>query len=85
MRLISVLLAFTMASSAAFAGNAGPLAAGMPAGVKKAQMEDSTVTWVVLGVAAVTAIAVGVSGGNGMPASGGSSTTTTTTTTTTTV
>ena len=82
MRLISLILAFSVASSAAFAADTGPLVPGAPAGVKKAQMEDSTITWLVLGAAAVAAIAVGVSSGNGSPAaSGGGSTTTTATST----
>jgi len=83
MRLISLLLAFSLASSPVFAADSGPLAPGASAGVKKAQMSNDTVLYLALGAAAVAAIAVGVSGGSGgSPAPGGTTTTTTTTTTT---
>ena len=66
--LISLALAASMAASSAFAGdNAGPLAAGKPAGVHQAQGLNTT-TIVLIGLGAVTAIAVGVaSSSNGSP------------------
>ena len=66
--LISLALAASMAASSAFAGdNAGPLAAGKPAGVHKAQGINNT-DLVLIGIGAVTAIAIGVaSGSNGSP------------------
>lgn len=64
---IAVALSTTLLASAAFAAdNAGPLAPGKPAGVKQAQIGQTG--WILIGVAAVTAIAVGVaSSGNGTP------------------
>jgi hypothetical protein len=56
---IAVALSTTLFASAAFAADsAGPLAAGKPAGVHQAQMGETG--WVLLGVVAVAAIAVGV-------------------------
>jgi hypothetical protein len=45
----SALLATTMIVSSAFAAtdSVGPLAPGKPAGVKKAQAEDTTLLWVL--------------------------------------
>ena len=64
--LISVALATCLVASNAFAADsAAPLAAGKPAGVHKAQTM-STTTWALIGIGALTAIAVGVaSGSNG--------------------
>ena len=66
--LISLALATSLAASSAFAAdNAGPLAAGKPAGVHKAQVIGTT-GFVLLGAAALTAIAIGVaSNSNGSP------------------
>ena len=66
--LISLALATSLAASSAFAGdNAGPLAAGKPAGVHQAQGINNT-DLVLIGIGAVTAIAIGVaSGSNGSP------------------
>ncbi|HWY63743.1 MAG TPA: hypothetical protein VNX61_00930 [Rhizomicrobium sp.] len=66
--LISFALAASMAASSAFAGDsAGPLAAGKPAGVHQAQGLNTT-TIVLIGIGAVTAIAIGVgSTSNGSP------------------
>ena len=68
--LIAVALSTTLIASAAFAADsAGPLAAGKPAGVQQAQMSQTG--WVVLGVVAVAAVAIGVaSSSNGSPAAG---------------
>ncbi len=65
--LIAVALSTTLTLSAAFAAdNAGPLAAGKPAGVKAAQIGQSG--WILIGVGAVAAIAIGVaSSSNGSP------------------
>ena len=66
--LISLALATSLAASSAFAGDkAGPLAAGKPAGVHQAQGINNT-DLVLIGIGAVTAIAIGVaSGSNGSP------------------
>lgn len=84
MRLISSILALALSTSAALAGDVGPLSPGAPAGVKRAQEADNTILWVVLGAGAIAGIAIAASsGGNGAaPASGGTTTTTTTATTT---
>ena len=65
--LIAVALSTTLTLSAAFAADsAGPLAPGKPAGVKQAELSQTA--WVLIGVGAVAAIAVGVaSGSNGAP------------------
>ena len=66
--LITIALATSLAASSAFAAdNAGPLAAGKPAGVHQAQVL-STTAWAVIGIGVVAAIAIGVaSGSNGSP------------------
>ncbi|MBA2588667.1 MAG: hypothetical protein H0U98_08590 [Alphaproteobacteria bacterium] len=68
--LIAVALSTTLIASAAFAADsAGPLAAGKPAGIKQAQIGQTG--WIVLGVVAVAAVAIGVaSSSNGSPAAG---------------
>lgn len=58
--LIAIALSSTLLASAAMAADVAPLAPGKPAGVKQAQMEMSTTTWVLLGAGAITAIAIGV-------------------------
>jgi opacity protein-like surface antigen len=65
--LIAVALSTTLLASAAFAAdNVGPLPAGKPAGVKEAQIGQTG--WILLGVGAVAAIAIGVaSSSNGSP------------------
>ena len=79
--LVSLALATTLVASSAFAADsAAPLAAGKPAGVQQAQSMSST-TWVLLGVAGLTAIAVGVaSSSNGSPNAGSAPIAVTTTT-----
>ena len=63
MALSSALLATT-----ALAGETGALAPGKPAGVKQAQ-EIGNTGWVLIGIGAVTAVAIGVaSSSNGSPA-----------------
>jgi hypothetical protein len=62
--LVSLALATTLVASSAFAADsASPLAAGKPAGVHQAQAMGTT-TWVLLGVAAMTAVVVGVAAGS---------------------
>jgi hypothetical protein len=62
--LVSLALATTLVASSAFAADsASPLAAGKPAGVHQAQAIGTT-TWVLLGVAAMTAVVVGVAAGS---------------------
>ena len=65
--LTAVALSTTLLTSAAFAAdNAGPLAPGKPAGVKAAQVGQTG--WILLGVGAAAAIAIGVaSSSNGSP------------------
>jgi len=77
--LTAIVLSTTLLASAALAGETGPLAPGKPAGVKQAQMGNTT--WVLLGVGAVTAIAIGVaSSSNGSPNQGQTNLAVTTTT-----
>jgi hypothetical protein len=67
--LTAIVLSTTLLASAALAGEAGPLAPGKPAGVKQAQMSETT--WVLLGVGVVAAVAIGVaSSSNGSPDQG---------------
>ncbi len=63
MRILSIFVALALSSSAALAGNLGPLPAGTPAGVKQAQAGDNTVLLSVLGAGAVALIAVVISNG----------------------
>jgi len=77
--LIAIALSTTLLASAALAADTGLLAPGKPAGVKQAQV--GTTGWVLIGVGAVTAIAIGVaSGSNGSPTSGPNNIAVTTTT-----
>jgi hypothetical protein len=77
--LTAVVLSTTLLASTALAGEAVPLAPGKPAGVKQAQMGNTT--WVLLGVGAVAAIAIGVaSSSNGSPDQGKTNLAVTTTT-----
>jgi hypothetical protein len=65
MRLISSFLALALSTSAALAGDVGPLAPGAPAGVKRAQdVGSNTILYIALGAAAVAGIAVAASGGD---------------------
>jgi len=76
---LAIALSSTLLTTAALAGETGPLAPGKPAGVKQAQM--NTTGWVLLGIGVVTAIAIGVaSGSNGSPTSGPQNIAVTTTT-----
>ena len=56
MRLLSCFLALALSTSAALAGD--PLSPGAPAGVKRAQMSDSTILYGALGVGAVAGFIV---------------------------
>jgi hypothetical protein len=77
--LTAVVLSTTLLASAALAGEVGSLAPGKPAGVKQAQMGNTA--WVLLGVGAVAAIAIGVaSSSNGSPDQGKTNLAVTTTT-----
>ncbi|HEX4634812.1 MAG TPA: hypothetical protein VH189_01440 [Rhizomicrobium sp.] len=63
---LAIALSSTLLASAAVAADTSPLAAGKPAGVRQAQMNNTT--WVLLGIGAVTAIAIGIaSSSNGSP------------------
>jgi hypothetical protein len=65
--LIAIALSSTLLASAALAADTGPLAAGKPSGIKQAQEMGQT-SWVLLGIGAVAAIAIGVaSSSNGSP------------------
>ena len=64
MRVISLVLALALTSSAALAGDAKPLAPGAPAGVKKAQLGMDSGLYIVLGVAVIVGIAVAASSGD---------------------
>jgi len=80
MRILSSFLALALSVSTAFAADVGPLSPGAPAGVKRAQMEQSTVLYVVLGAAAIAGIAVAASSGNDAPVAGVPAATTATST-----
>ena len=74
MRLLSCFLAFALSTSAALAGD--PLSPGAPAGVKRAQMSDSTILYGALGVGAVAGFIVALtSGSNSGPAQAAPTTT----------
>ena len=69
MRLLSSFLALALSTSAALAGDVGPLSPGAPAGVKHAQESGSTVLYALLGVGAIAGFAVALtSGSNSGPA-----------------
>ena len=77
---LAIALSSTLLASAALAAETGSLAPGKPAGVKQAQTMGTT-GWVLLGIGAVSAIAIGVaSGSNGSPTSGPQNIAVTTTT-----
>jgi len=69
--IITIALSSVLLASAAMAAETAPLTPGKPAGVKQAQ-EIGTTTWVLVGIGAVTAIAIGVAAGSnsGSPLSG---------------
>jgi hypothetical protein len=62
MRLLPSLLALALSTSAALAGD--PLSPGAPAGVKRAQMSDSTILYGALGVGAVAGFIVALTSGS---------------------
>jgi hypothetical protein len=69
MRLLSTFLALALTTSTALAGDVGPLSPGAPAGVKRAQMSDSTILYAALGVGAIAGFVVALtSGSNSGPA-----------------
>jgi hypothetical protein len=63
MRLLSTFVALALSTSAALAGDLGPLSPGAPAGVKRAQAGDNTILLSVLGAGAVAFIGVVISSG----------------------
>ena len=72
----AALLATTMIVSSAFAATdtVGPLTPGKPAGVQKAQMEDSTLLWIVGAGLVIGGIVLVASGsGNSSTPTGSSS------------
>jgi len=78
--IIAIALSSALLTSAALAAETGPLASGKPAGVKQAQ-EIGRTGWVLLGIGAGAAIAIGVaSGSNGSPTNGPTNIAVTTTT-----
>jgi len=81
MRLISVIAALAFCTSAVSAAEIGPLSAGAPAGVKRAQAASNTVLYVALGAAAIAGIAIAASSGGGSSPTPAPATTATTTTT----
>ena len=69
MRLLSSFLALALSTSAALAGDAGPLSPGAPAGVKRAQEGDNTILYALLGAGAIAGFVVALtSGSNSGPA-----------------
>ena len=76
MRLLPSFLVLALSTSAALAGDIGPLSPGAPAGVKRAQVSGSTVLYAVLGVGAVAGFIVALtSGSNSGPAASAPTTT----------
>jgi hypothetical protein len=76
MRLLSPVLALALSTSAALAGDVGRLSPGAPAGVKRAQANDSTILYGVLGVGAIAGFIVALtSGSNSGPAQAAPTTT----------
>ena len=72
----SALLATTMIVTSAFAAtdSVGPLTPGKPAGVQKAQLEDTTLLWIIGAGLVIGGIALVASGsGNSSTPSGSSS------------
>jgi hypothetical protein len=63
MRLLSTFVALALSTSAALAGDIGPLSPGAPAGVKHAQEGDNTILYSVLGAGAVAFAAFVISSG----------------------
>jgi hypothetical protein len=77
--IIAIALSSALLASTALAAETGTLAPGKPAGVRQAQMNNTG--WVLLGIGAVTAIAIGVAAGsNGSPTTGPQNVAVTTTT-----
>ena len=79
--LLSSFVVLTLTASAALAGQVGPLAPGLPAGVKKAQdVSGHTLLYIALGAGAIAGIAVAASSGGGSaPVQAPASSTTTST------
>ena len=77
----SAVLATTMIVTSAFAATdtVGPLTPGKPAGVQKAQMEDTTLLWVVGAGLVIGGIALVASSGGGNSTPTGTTTSTTST------
>lgn len=71
MWLLSFFLALALSSSAALAGDVGPLSPGAPAGVKHAQDSGNIILYSVLGVGAIAGFIVALTGGSnsGQPVS----------------
>lgn len=64
MRLLSSFLALALSTSAALAGDVGPLSPGAPAGVKRAQMSESNILYAALGVGAIAGFVVALTNGS---------------------
>ena len=81
MRLISSVLALSLITSAAFAADPGLLPTGSPGGVKKAQMGENTVPYLLVGAGVITAIVLAATRDGGSAPAPGPTTTTSTSTT----
>ena len=76
MRLLSSFLALALSTSAALAGDVGPLSPGAPAGVKHAQENSNIILYSLLGAGAVAGFVVALtSGSNSAPTPTGPTTT----------
>ena len=76
MRLLSCVLALALSTSAALAGDLGPLSPGAPAGVKRAQDGSNVALYAVLGAGALAGFLVALTtGSNSKPAVAAPSTT----------
>ena len=71
MRLLSSFLVLALSTSAALAGDMGPLSPGTAAGVKHAQASGNIVLWGAVGAAAIAGFAIALTGGtnSGQPVS----------------
>ena len=63
MRLLSCFLVLALSSSAALAGDVGPLAPGTAAGVKHAQASGNIVLYSLLGAGAIAGFVVAMTSG----------------------
>jgi hypothetical protein len=76
MRLLSSFLALALSTSAALAGDVGPLSPGAPAGVKHAQTSSNILVYGLLGAGAIAGFVVALTTGSNTGQQASSPTTT---------